>query len=120
MAIKFNVGLKLAGVDVPPGAIGIIQFTSPFTSYSKNQDGSLVPNYDAFFALQTFKDLTTYKTNQNSYFRQAFDELPSSGIMSLTKVEAQALTAVQAEINIKDWCESFLGEGTCEIIDLFP
>lgn len=118
MAIKFNVALSIVGIDVPSGALGLIQYTSPFPSYTK-VDGVITPVYEGFFTFKIFKDQSTFLADQSNFLKQAFDQLPFSGSFSLTKEEAQNLTAVDVETRVKACCESRLGEYTCEIVDPF-
>lgn len=120
MAIKYNVPTSMNGIPIAAGVIGIIKFVSPFTPYTRNKEGEPVPNYNAQFELRNFKSLDDYKLNQMNFFTSNLKEIPRAGEMILTKEEAITLTAIDAEKRIKDWCETYLGVGSCEIIDLFP
>lgn len=120
MAIKINRTLTTEGLTIPVGAIGIISYTSPFTTYTKDDQGNITPIYNGSFALRFYKDLASYKNDERSYIKGRIDEIKEADIIKMSKSEAVALTAIDVENRIKEWSESQLGVGTCEIIDLFP
>ena len=122
MATKVNVITNINGIQIPSGLVIQNAVHFPAKELSRDENDNLVVKVYLKVDLIPFANKQTYQDSLGKGNLGKVDEIPSSYSRELSASDFSALSGANAfevvETWIKDYLETFVGEGNCELIDL--
>lgn len=122
MATKINTTTTKSGITIPSGLIVQDAVHFPVKQLSKDKDGNVIKKSFVTADLIPFANEQVYFDTLGKENLGKIDEIPTSFVKELTPEDYTALAGTNAlgvvQGWIKDYIETFVGEGNCEIIEL--